>query len=144
MTISAFSGRPRTVINIRLNKRETSPSKPHIHILHSGRKCGSYFQRQRKITITFYVLVLLEECNGRGWPQSADSLSPYVQRWAKRWTCFAMQQPGRGRLKFLATLGPPFNFQGVSVNYNYYYLKTVFHPCFLEFANVKSINYLNG
>ena len=109
MTISAFSGRPRTVINIRLNKRETSPSKPHIHILHSGRKCGSYFQRQRKITITFYVRVLLEECNGRGWPQSADSLSPYVQRWAKRWTCFAMQQPGRGRQNFLATIGPPFN-----------------------------------
>ena len=26
-----------------------------------------------------------------------------VQRWAKRWTCFAKQQPGRARQKFLAT-----------------------------------------
>ena len=27
----------------------------------------------------------------------------YVQRWTKRWTCFAKQQPGRTRQKFLAT-----------------------------------------
>ena len=27
----------------------------------------------------------------------------YVQSWTKRWTCFAKQQPGRARHKFLAT-----------------------------------------
>ena len=30
-----------------------------------------------------------------------------VQRYTKRWTCFANQQEGRARQKFLATLGPP-------------------------------------
>ena len=32
-----------------------------------------------------------------------------VQRWAKKWTCFAKQQPGRARQKFLATLVPLFS-----------------------------------
>ena len=26
-----------------------------------------------------------------------------VQRWTKRWTCFAKKQPGKARQKFLAT-----------------------------------------
>ena len=32
-----------------------------------------------------------------------DKIYRGVQRWAKRWTCFVKQQPGRARLKFLAT-----------------------------------------
>ena len=31
-----------------------------------------------------------------------------IKRWTKRWTCFAKQQPGRARQKFIATYGPPF------------------------------------
>ena len=31
------------------------------------------------------------------------SLMSVLQRWAKRWTCFAKQQPGRVRRQFLAT-----------------------------------------
>ena len=26
-----------------------------------------------------------------------------IHRWTKRWTCFAKRQPGRAKLKFLAT-----------------------------------------
>ena len=32
-----------------------------------------------------------------------------IQRWTRRWTCFARQQPGRAGLKFLSTQGPPLS-----------------------------------
>ena len=39
---------------------------------------------------------------GSEWPNHESNLCQ-VQRWTKRWTCFAKQPPGKARQKFLAT-----------------------------------------
>ena len=45
---------------------------------------------------------------GTLWTIESLSHQHHVQRWTKRWTCFAKQEPGRVSQKFLAIPGPPY------------------------------------